>query len=201
MKTQTIKVEVPEGCMVKYDAANQTVKFVPEDYTVIKDFETACRVLRIGSSGPLTIFGNRQLRAMYQMQIVLKAVNRGHTFNLASGQIWYPYVRFVDKDIVDQRISCRESKVLDFDCEGRTFTLLGGSIGHSVEDGLGCFASFTSMGYADAGIGLFACHNEQIARHVSKYFARLIFDCCFAGQLGFSLSEGQRVTTVYPIND
>ena len=40
MEIKEIKVEVPEGCTVKYKSATKTIKIVPEDYIVIKDFDT-----------------------------------------------------------------------------------------------------------------------------------------------------------------
>ena len=95
-----------------------------------------------------------------------------------------------------------ESKVLDFNYEGKTFTLLGGSIGSTYGGrGLGVFNSIKLLGYSSADIGLFGCYTEEIAHHVSKYFATLIFDCCFAGELGFSLSNGEMVTKNYHINE
>lgn len=200
MAIKTINVEVPEGCIAKYDAATQTIKFIPEDYTVIKDFKTACRIMGISSAIPAEIQANKQLCAMYKMQIVLKAVNRGHTFNLISGQVWFPSVRFIDKSTIDEEISRNESRVLDFNYENRTFILVGGIAYRGAGAGLGCFYSYNSMGHSAAYVGFFACHNEQIAHHVSKYFAALIFDCCFARELGFSLSNNERVTKNYPID-
>lgn len=201
MAIKTINVEVPEGCIAKYDAATQTIKFIPEDYTVIKDFKTTCRVLGISNAIPAEIKANKQLCAMYKIQIVLKAVNRGHTFNLISGRVWYPYVRFIGKSDVDIQIARNESRVLDFNYEDRTFTLVGGSADDGSYAGLGYFSSDYSVGYSNAAIGFFACHNEGIAHHVSKYFAALVFDCCFARELGFSLSNGEMVTKNYPIDD
>ena len=61
--------------------------------------------------------------------------------------------------------------------------------------GIGSFNTYNSAGRTYAQTSLFACYNEQIAKHVSKYFAPLIFDCCFAKDLGFSLSNGEMVTT------
>lgn len=61
--------------------------------------------------------------------------------------------------------------------------------------GIGSFNNYDSAGRTYAQTSLFACYNEQIAKHVSKYFAPLIFDCCFAKDLGFSLSNGEMVTT------
>lgn len=201
MATKTINVEVPEGCTAKYDAATQTIKFIPEDYTVIKDFETACRVLGISNAIPAEIKADKQLCAIYKMQIVLKAVNRGHTFNLISGQVWFPSVRFIDKSTINKEISRNESRVLDFNYENRTFILVGGVAGFAdASDGIGCFYSDASVGYSPAGLGFFACHNEEIAHHVSKYFAALVFDCCFARELGFSLSNNERVIENYPID-
>ena len=201
VKTPAINVEVPEGCIAKYDASTQTLNFIREDYTVIKDFETACRVIGISNVIPSEIQDNRQLCAMYKMQIVLKAVNQGHTFNLISGEVWYPYVRFIGKSDVDRRIYSSESRILDFNYGGRTFTLVGGDANYGSYDGLGCFSSCYSIGRSDALIGFFACHSKQIAHHVSKYFAALIFDCCFARELGFSLSNGEMVITNYLIDN
>lgn len=200
MAIKTINVEVPEGCTAKYDAATQTIKFIPEDYTVIKDFETACRILGISNAIPAEIQANKQLCAIYKMQIVLKAVNRGHTFNLISGRVWYPYVRFIGKSDVDIQIARNESRVLDFNYEDRTFTLVGGSASNGTLAGLGYFYSASSVGYSNAHVGFFACHNEEIAHHVSKYFAALVFDCCFARELGFSLSNNEMVIKNYPID-
>ena len=202
MEIKTINVEVPEGCTAKYDAVTQTINFIPEkDYKDIKSFAAACEVLGISSVIPIQIQANRQLRAMYKMQIVLKAVNLGHTFNLIRGAVWYPYVRFIDKSDVDKRIYSNESRILDFNYEDRTFTLVGSDAYLGTVDGLGGFDSLFSMGYSYANVGFFACHSKQIAQHVSKYFAALIFDSCFAKELGFSLSEGEMVTKVYPIDD
>ena len=201
MAIETIKVEVPKGCIAKYDAVTQTLKFIPENYTVIKDFETACFFFFFSSTIPAEIRANEQLCAMYKMQIVLKAVNRGYTFNLISREVWYPYVRFIDKSDVDRRIYSDESRILDFNYEDRTFTLVGGDASSGSAGGLGCFYSAGSVGYSSANIDFFACHSKQIAHHVSKYFAALIFDCCFSRELGFSLSNGEMVTKNYPIND
>ena len=209
METKTIKVEVPEGCTAKYDAATQTIKIIPQtlkiipekDYKDIKSFTAACEVLGISSAIPIEIQANRQLCAMYKMQIVLKAVNLGHTFNLISGEVWYPYVRFIGKSDVDKRIHSSESRILDFKYRGITFTLVGGFTSTGPSNGLGCFSSCYSIGRSDALISFFACHSKQIAHHVSKYFAALIFDCCFARELGFSLSNGEMVITNYLIDD
>ena len=198
VKTPAINVEVPEGCTAKYDASTQTVKFVPaENYTLIRDFKTACEVLGINSTIPIGIQANKQLCAMYKMQIVLKAVNQGHTFNLISGEVWYPYVRFINKSDVDERIYSEESRVLDFNYKDRTFTLVGGNALSGASAGLGGFYSYYSVGGSGANIGFFACHSKQIAHHVSKYFAALIFDCCFARELDFSLNNGERVIRIY----
>lgn len=205
VKTPAINVEVPEGCIAKYDASTQTVKFVPaEKYTSIKDFETACEVLGISSFIPHAIQVDRQLCAMYKMQIVLKAVNQGYTFDLLSGVVWYPNVRFIDKSNVGREKFSDEYEVLDFnydDRRGRTFTLVGGSVYSAASDGLACFNSAYSVGHSYATSAFFACYDEQRARHVSKYFAPLIFDCCFARELKFSLSNGEMVTKNYHIEN
>lgn len=194
MKTITINVEVPDDCTAKYDASTHTVKFIHNVYKSIKDFKTACEVLGISSVIPTEIQNNKHLCAMYKMQIVLKAVNQDHTFDLIDGDVWYPMVRFIDKRKVKKEILYEESEVLDFNYKNRTFTLVSG-ISYAGINGIGAFNNYDSAGKTYAQTSLFACYNEQIAKHVSKYFAPLIFDCCFAKHLGFSLSNGEMVTT------
>ena len=110
-------------------------------------------------------------------------------------------MRFIGESDVDRIISRNESRVLDFNYGDRIFTLVGGSASNGAYVGLSYFYPYTSVGASFATIGFFACHNEQIAHHVSKYFAALVFDCCFARELGFSLSDGEMVTKNYSIND
>ena len=201
METKLIEVEVPDGFTAKYDAVTQTVKFVPETYKSIKDFETACKFLGIGCAIPIEIQANKQLCAMYQMQIVLNAVNQGHAFSLISGEIWYPCVRFIEKINVDEELAYSESKILDFIYNDTIFTLVGGLATDGLYEGLGCYKPIPSEGTCNASFGFLACYNKDIAQHVSKYFAPLIFDCYFARNLGFSLHNGVRVKKKYPIND
>ena len=195
MKTITINVEVPDDCTAKYDASTHTVKFIPNAYKSIKDFKAACEVLGISSFIPAEIRSNKHLCAMYKMQIVLKAVNQDHTFDLIDGDIWYPIVRFIDKRMVKKELLYGESEVLDFNYKNRIFTLVSGTSCAGTSYGIGSFNTYDSAGRTYAQTSLFACYNEQIAKHVSKYFAPLIFDCCFAKDLGFSLSNGEMVTT------
>lgn len=202
MEIKEIKVEVPEGYIARYDAATQTIKFIPDNYKIIKDFETACKVLGISGAIPTEIRANEQLCAMYKMQIVLKVVNQDYTFNLISGKVWYPYIRFIDKNRVDREINSNESKILDFNYEDRLFTLMGGiTQSCGTPNGIGCYYSSNSIGYPSASISFFACCDEKRAHHVSKYFAALIFDCYFARKLGFSLSNGEMVSKNYSIYD
>ena len=195
MKTITINVEVPDDCTAKYDPSTHTVKFIPNAYKSINDFKAACEVLGISSVIPTEIQNNKHLCAMYKMQIILKAVNQDHTFDLIDGDVWYPMVRFIDKRKVKKEKLYGESEVLDFNYKNRTFTLVSGTSCAGTSYGIGSFNNYDSAGRTYAQTSLFACCNEQIAKHVSKYFAPLIFDCCFAKDLGFSLSNGEMVTT------
>ena len=41
-----------------------------------------------------TIYYNRSVNSLAKLQTVLDALNEGHKFNLLTGTIWYPWVRF-----------------------------------------------------------------------------------------------------------
>ena len=117
-----------------------------------------------------TIYYNRSVNSLAKLQTVLDALNEGHKFNLLTGTIWYPWVRFFRMKSVP-----KDAEVIGhFRYQGEKFAHAGGSAG------LGCFYSDNGVGGAYSIVGMLACKSEEIAKYVSTQFGKLVFDACFA---------------------
>ena len=93
-KKHVIEVQAPEGKIPVYDESTRTIRFIDDDVkSLVKTVEDAFEVLEEEypnwlNSAPYSV------RKMYELQTVLRALNRGHNFSLTEGRVWYPWDRF-----------------------------------------------------------------------------------------------------------
>ena len=172
---KTIEIECPDGYKPIYNAETGNVEIVPENIMGrIRTYEDAVNYL--GCVTRDTIYYNRSVNSLAKLQTVLNALNEGHKFNLLTGTIWYPWVRFFRMKSVP-----KDAEVIGhFRYQGEKFALVGGSAGNGGIAGLGCFASGYGVGGASSDVGMLACKSEEIAKYVSTQFGKLVFDACFA---------------------
>lgn len=168
---KTIEIECPDGYKPIYNAETGNVEIVPENIMGrIRTYEDAVNYLGCGD----TIYYNRSVNSLAKLQTVLDALNEGHKFNLLTGTIWYPWVRFFRMKSVP-----KDAEVIGhFRYQGEKFALVGGYAHGGCHAGLGSFNS--GVGLAASGVGMLACKSEEIAKYVSTQFGKLVFDACFA---------------------
>lgn len=166
---KTIEIECPDGYKPIYNAETGNVEIVPENIMGrIRTYEDAVNYL--GCVTRDTIYYNRSVNSLAKLQTVLDALNEGHKFNLLTGTIWYPWVRFFRMKSVP-----KDAEVIGhFRYQGEKFALVGGLAG------LGYFNSHYGVGSAFSNVGMLACKSEEIAKYVSTQFGKLVFDACFA---------------------
>ena len=117
---------------------------------------------------------------MYELQTVLRALNRGHNFSLTEGRVWYPWVRFyVQSKLPDSE---KKNVIAKFTSEGERYYLLGGHANNGGIAGLGCFYSNYGVSNADATVGCLACKDEETALYVATQFGQLVFDAIYANK-------------------
>lgn len=161
---KTIEIECPDGYKPIYNAETGNVEIVPENI-----MGRICEVNYLGCSY------NRSVNSLAKLQTVLDALNEGHKFNLLTGTIWYPWVRFFRMESVPE-----DAEVIGhFRYQGEKFALVGGCA-YRGGAGLGYFSSYCEVGYAVSNVGMLACKSEEIAKYVSTQFGKLVFDACFA---------------------
>ena len=118
---KTIEIECPDGYKPIYNAETGNVEIVPENIMGrIRTYEDAVNYL--GCVTRDTIYYNRSVNSLAKLQTVLDALNEGHKFNLLTGTIWYPWVRFFRMKSVP-----KDAEVIGhFRYQGEKFALVGG---------------------------------------------------------------------------
>ena len=179
-KKHVIEVQAPEGKIPVYDESTRTISFIDEDIkTRVRTVEDAFEVLEEEypnwlNSAPYSV------RKMYELQTVLRALNRGHNFSLTEGRVWYPWVRFyVQSKLPDSE---KKNVIAKFTSEGERYYLLGGRATYGGAAGLGCFHSTYGVGDAYALVGCLACKDEETALYVATQFGQLVFDAIYANK-------------------
>ena len=173
---KTIEIECPDGYKPIYNAETGNVEIVPENIMGrIKTYEDARDYL--GYLFNSEIHYTESVKALAKLQTILDALNEKHKFNLLTGTIWYPWVRFFRMKSVP-----KDAEVIGhFRYQGEKFALVGGRANDGGgRAGLGSFASSDGGGYAYSSVGMLACKSEEIAKYVSTQFGKLVFDACFA---------------------
>lgn len=178
-KKHVIEVQAPEGKIPVYDESTRTISFIDEDIkTRVRTVEDAFEVLEEEypnwlNSAPYSV------RKMYELQTVLRALNRGHNFSLTEGRVWYPWIRFyVQSKLPDSE---KKNVIAKFTSEGERYYLLGG-YAYGGSAGLGYFNSVYGVGYALAHVGCLACKDEETALYVATQFGQLVFDAIYANK-------------------
>lgn len=167
---RTIEIECPDGYKPIYNAKTGNVKIVPENIMErIKTYEDARDYLGLVSY-------NRSVSSLAKLQTILDALNEKHKFNLLTGTVWYPWVRFFRMKSVP-----KDAEVIGhFRYQGEKFALVGGLAHYGGVAGLGYFNSSNGVSNAGSGVGMLVCKSEEIAKYVSTQFGKLVFDACFA---------------------
>lgn len=179
-KKHVIEVQAPEGKVPVYDESTRTIRFIDDDVkSLVKTVEDAFEVL--GEEYPNWLnSAPYSVRKMYELQTVLRALNKGHNFSLTEGRVWYPWIRFyVQSKLPDSE---KKNVIAKFTSEGERYYLLGGCADDGSYAGLGCFASSNGVGAATAAVGVLACKDEETALYVATQFGQLVFDAIYAGK-------------------
>ena len=172
---KTIEIECPDGYKPVYNAETGKVEIVSEDITArVQTYEDACKIMSRDVYG--NVPANFSVDALRKLHVILDALNEGHKFNLLTGTVWYPWVRFFRMKSVPKDVEV----IGHFSYQGEKFALVGGPAFYGSYAGLGYFYSYNGVVGAVSDVGMLACKSEEIAEYVSTQFGKLIFEACFA---------------------
>lgn len=161
------------------------------EYTNIKTFEGACRAIGIVYRADCDlnylsrVEGNlgKHLTAIYKMDIIRKALNGDWKPKMAEDSIYYPLVRlYPDSNKAKEAARNNSWAVKEtFKANGEKYSMVGGDY-RRCDYGLSRFG----FGYGEiyTSIGLLGCKSKEIASHMSRYFAKEIFEATYAQHIG-----------------
>lgn len=163
-----------------------------EDLTFnhIKTFEDAVETLKLDIDDVLSILTNLKVispasAASFKINIIRRALNKGKDMSFLNGIFYYPYTPVV----LSNNSYCKDSsevEVAKVKIGGNTFSLFGGLADFGADTGLGCFFSEFGVAGSYTDVGFLGCATEEIAQHMSKYFAKEIFDAKYADLIHYT---------------
>lgn len=167
----------------------------------ITTFEKACETLGFYYGNMACIARaiaktSRASAAMFKLNIIRKALNLGQDLYLTKDPegscIYYPYNPFITKSSTyyKSEINSGKMKVIGrIKSEGKEYNVLGGDADRGGTAGLGYFYSHYGMGHAAAAFGFLGCANEEIAKHLGKYFGMLITEAKYGDMVDFEIID------------
>ena len=158
---KTIEIECPDGYKPVYNAETGKVEIVSEDITArVQTYEDACKIMSRDVYG--NVPANFSVDALRKLHVILDALNEGHKFNLLTGTVWYPWVRFFRMKSVP-----KDAEVIGhFSYQGEKFALVGGCANYGGFAGLGYFNSRGGVGGA---LPMSGCLRANLRRLPNMY--------------------------------
>ena len=205
MKTRNISLTIEKASLTIekakefYNSGNAALMevalqaYTKEELTIpkfenIKTFEDACKYLGLNTDFVNFALCNmenieggfgKHLTAIYKIDIIRKALNGDWKPSLVEGRVYYPFVEFYLANKVKEATNSNRWKLgPSFMADGEKYTLIGGGYYCVGAPGVGNFLE--GDGYVNANAGLLGCKSEEIARHMSKYFMKEIFEAVYA---------------------
>lgn len=187
MKKQVIEIEVPDGKKAVWE--NGAIRFVQEDphwksITTLADALTYVRNYLPECEDLITSY-TRAMPGSYEFdvvcyRIVVAALTNNEKRHLTTGDKWYPVVQFCrskDKD------NCWGNVLIGtIESEGVRYSVIGGCASGRLDAGLGDFYSEGGVSRSSTSrIGFRSVSSKEIARHISTYFGKLLFDVHYGG--------------------
>jgi hypothetical protein len=177
---------------------------VIEPWESIKTYEDACKKIGVktdpsciesGIFNGLTSDTNlqRHLSAIYKIDIILKALN-GEDYMpcLKTGKNYYPRVHVFpsDRDVKKSLETWPSTEYLGYALiNGVRFYFTGNSCSDFSGGLLDYFPKYTGFGAGSiCADKIFHCKSENIAKHMSKYFAKEIFNAMYS-QFGYFIQQ------------
>lgn len=162
----------------------------------IKTFEDACKVLGINTEvffddGEYVLKRTPASKALVRLNIIRQALNKGYKMSLTKGDVYYPQIRFVTQNSTyyNSKLKSGIKKVAKFEVDDEEYDLMGGITTYGSNSGLGDFYSYNGVGLSGAYIGFLSCATKEIAEHMSKYFAKEIFEAMYSDFINFKWIE------------
>ena len=211
MKESYVKLSIDDAIEM-YHSGNEKFKKIALDafgeielnynFRLVKTLEDACNALDLDykcvvkEADSIANF-SKSSAVMFKLNIVKKALNLNRDLHFTKGPkksyIYYPFNPLVSdgSTYYEEELNSGEMEIIGkIKSEGEEYNVLGGyAFGGGGNDGLGCFSPSEDVGFADANFAFLGCANEEIAKHLGKYFGMLITEAKYGDLDGFEIIE------------
>lgn len=159
----------------------------------IKTFEDACYTIMLHPYTEGRLIEkieevSKASAAAYKLNIIRKALNKGQKMEFTKGTIYYPCTPFVTRKSTYYNDKLRDGSMVEvaqFMSNGEVYKLLGGNAYYGGHTGLGFFHSYDGVGSSYANVGFLGCASKEIAEHMSRYFAKEIFEAKYGDLVNY----------------
>lgn len=159
----------------------------------IKTFEDACYTIMLHPYTEGRLIEkieevSKASAAAYKLNIIREALNKGRKMEFTKGTIYYPYTPFVTRNSTYYNDELRDGstvEVAQFMSNGEVYKLLSSGAYAGGYAGLGCFDSNFGLGRSRAVVGFLGCASKEIAEHMSRYFAKEIFEAKYGDLVNY----------------
>lgn len=181
---KTIEIEIPDGKVEKISRDGDTISIKFVDVDICERVKTLKDAADIAKDLYPEIYkkwinakGNSYEENLYAYRMVVAVLTNDEKNHLTSGDCYYPFVQFCRPDKVK---NCAGDTVVGhIKSEGEKFAIVGGYAYHGSTSGLGYFNSHYGVSHANSAVGFRSVSSRKIAKHISKYFGRLVFDLMY----------------------
>ena len=181
---QTIEIEVPEGKKAIWE--NNQITFVDAEphWKSIKTFEDAYDYCYNNFSEYTTnyetIAANTYEESVSGLRLVIAALTNNEKLSFVEGDLYFPVVQLYSEYNINN--DCDKNKIIGkIKAEGKEYTVVGGSGCHSSIAGLYSIGSPYGLAFADSYVSFLQVSSIEIAKHLSTYFGKLIFEVLYGG--------------------
>ena len=182
---QTIEIEVPEGKKAVWENNQITFVDAEQHWKSIKTFEDAyeyCLNRRNKFIKYVDSYHHTGLDtyedSVAKLRLVIAALTNNEKLSLVKGELYFPVVQFCSAFSIN---NCHGNKIIgEIKTEGKEYTVVGGIASCSSIMGLGCVDS-EGLSLAYKNVSFIKGSSKEIAKHLSTYFGKLIFEVMYGG--------------------
>ena len=181
---QTIEIEVPEGKKAIWE--NNQIIFVDAEphWKSIKTFDDVFNYCydnnfyKYTTNYGLTKSGTYEEKVA-KLRLVIAALPDNEKLSFVEGDLYFPVVQLYSKYDIN---NCDKNRIIGkIKAEGKEYTVVGGYGSHSSIAGLYSIGSPYGLAFADSYVSFLQVSSIEIAKHLSTYFGKLIFEVLYGG--------------------
>lgn len=192
---QTIEIEVPDGKKAVWN--NGRIEFVDVDVIeLLKNSKDPEKDLMNMIESEISVGAcylddlytqymdspeNTHIELVAKLELFLAYLNKGHKFNLISGNVYYPYVKFYLKN----KLPKGDTVIGQFKYKGNIYTLVGGHGNYSSHTGVAFFNHYDGAGGSYTHCIFSACKDSKTAQFVATTFGKLLFNVNFGSLISY----------------